>query len=342
MTRSHRLLFLALPLAGCALQPTDEPSQGTTRAPIVGGEVDLQHTAVFDILVDGEQSCTGSLISPHVVLTAAHCIVEDVDDATELVVFTGPDESDLAGGDLHEVVAGPIHPSYGTDPADEDIGDLAVLILAEPSAVAPMAYSRQPLAERMIGDLVTVVGYGDTTVQVPTSGGGVRRSLTLPLEDFDDDWVMAGGGGASQCYGDSGGPVLMEQGGVERIIGVDSWGSRNNCGFLEYNTRVDLLSAWVDAQVEAHDPGFGDDGPGDDDDDGDGDGDGDGDDDPDDPDDGGDDADDSSSGGCQASGAPHGGSAGLSLILLALLLAGQKRAFWAKCSQSTVRRPSRT
>jgi uncharacterized protein (TIGR03382 family) len=312
MTLPHRLLLLALALAGCALQPTDEPSQGTSRAPIVGGEVDLQHTAVFDIMLDGEQECTGTLVSPHVVLTAAHCVAEDIDDPTELVVFTGPDDADLAGGDLHEVVAGPVHPSYGTDPKDEDIGDLAVLVLAEPSAVAPMAYNRQPLADPMIGELVTVVGYGDTTVDYPTSGGGARRSLTVPLRDFDDDWVMAGGGGESQCYGDSGGPVLMELGGVERVIGVDSWGTRNNCGFLEYNTRVDLLSAWVDAQVEAHDPGFGD---------GDGDGDGGGD-----PDDGGDDADDggdssadSSSGGCQTSGS-HGGSGALSL-LLALLAA---------------------
>jgi hypothetical protein len=318
-----RLLPVALALAACVSNPADQPSQGTSRAPIVGGEVDLQHTAVVDILLDGEQDCSGTLISPHLVLTAAHCIVEDTEDPSELVVFTGPDESDLEGGELHEVIAGPIHPTHGTDPQDEDIGDMAVLVLAEPSTIAPMAYNRQPLAEDMIDRPVTVVGYGDTTIQVPTRGGGTRRSVTIPLVDFNQNWVLAGGGGQSQCYGDSGGPMLMELGGVERVIGIDSWSAKNNCGGVEHNTRVDLLSAWVDEQVEAYDPGW-DGGDGDEPDAGPGGGDG-----PDaggDDDDGGDASADSASGGCQMARAP-GGPAPLCLVVLCLvlLLVGQRR-----------------
>src|SRR5690349_17863602 len=137
---------LALALAGCA----DDAATGARRDAIVGGGPDLAHTAVFDILVEGEQSCTGTLISPRVVLTAAHCIVEDVDDATELMVFTGPEESELDGGELHAVVAGPIHPTYGTDPDDEDIGDLALLVLAEPSGVTPMTWNRDPLPDSLV------------------------------------------------------------------------------------------------------------------------------------------------------------------------------------------------
>ncbi|HEU5058965.1 MAG TPA: hypothetical protein VFU21_20670 [Kofleriaceae bacterium] len=36
------------------------------------------------------------------------------------------------------MIAGPIHPTYGTDPRDEDIGDMAVLVLAEAAAIAPI------------------------------------------------------------------------------------------------------------------------------------------------------------------------------------------------------------
>jgi MYXO-CTERM domain-containing protein len=317
---THRLLLLAL-AAGCVSNP-DQPSQGTSRAPIVGGEVDLQHTAVVDILLDGEQDCSGTLISPHLVLTAAHCIVEDTDDPSELVVFTGPDESELDGGELHEVVAGPIHPTHGTVPQDEDIGDMAVLVLAVPSAIAPMAYNRQPLTEDMIDRPVTVVGYGDTTIQVPTRGGGTRRSVTIPLVDFNRNWVMAGGGGQSQCYGDSGGPMLMELGGVERVIGIDSWSAKNDCGGVEHNTRVDLLSAWVDELVEVFVPGW-DGGGGDEPDAGPGGGDG-----PDgggDDDDGGDASADSGTGGCQTSGAAGGpGAWPLALLALTVLVAGRR------------------
>jgi MYXO-CTERM domain-containing protein len=101
-----------------------------------------------------------------------------------------------------------------------------------------------------------------------------------------------------------------------------AWSAKNNCGGLEHDTRVDLMSAWVDEQVEAYDPGY--DGGGDEPDAGPGDGDGDG------PDGGGDDGGDASaddaSGGCQTSAAPGSGIGGLGFFLsLALLIAGRRR-----------------
>lgn len=300
------ILLVALAVAGCIAAPGGAPSTGTSGAAIVGGAIDLEHTAVFDILVDGEQSCTGTLISPHVVLTAAHCIVEDVDDATELVVFTGSDEFDLAGGELHEVVTGSIHPTYLTDPIEDQVGDMALLILAEPSTIEPMRYNRQLLVDSMIGTPVQMVGYGDTTVEEPTSGGGRRRQATSPLVDFDEDWVLAGTRTRAQCYGDSGGPVLMELDGIEQVIGINSWQENDDCNEVNYNTRVDLLSEWIDGHVETYDPGFDGGGGGG----GDGDGSGGGGD----TGDGGDGPGDGmSGGGCQMTAAPLGGPGALFL-----------------------------
>jgi hypothetical protein len=75
--------------------------------------------------------------------------------------------------------------------------------------------------------------------------------------DFDENWVLTGTPTQTQCYGDSGGPVLMELDGIEHVIGINSWQENDDCNEVNYNTRVDRLAQWIDGHVETHDPGFG-------------------------------------------------------------------------------------
>ena len=42
----------------------------------VGGNTETGHPAAGALMYNGEQSCTGTLIAPKVVLTAAHCLVD--------------------------------------------------------------------------------------------------------------------------------------------------------------------------------------------------------------------------------------------------------------------------
>src|SRR5690606_26171571 len=94
------------------------------------------------------------------------------------------------------------------------------------------------------------------TIREPTSGGGRRLQATSPLISFDQNWVVVGRRGLSQCYGDSGGPVVMTIDGVETVVGVNSWQDGDDCDVPNFNTRVDVLSDWIDAQVKKFDPGF--------------------------------------------------------------------------------------
>ena len=61
----------ALALVGCALDPVDSPALGRDELAIVDGEADTADPAVVALTTGGQQFCTGTLVSPRVVVTAA-------------------------------------------------------------------------------------------------------------------------------------------------------------------------------------------------------------------------------------------------------------------------------
>src|SRR6185295_20195739 len=66
------LSALVVLLGACAPDPSIDVD--VHRAPIVNGMVDPGDPAVVALLDGGRAFCTGTLVSPHVVVTAAHCI----------------------------------------------------------------------------------------------------------------------------------------------------------------------------------------------------------------------------------------------------------------------------
>src|SRR5438067_6616761 len=86
--RGHWFLLCAIfCLDGC--QPADEAHR--TAAPaITNGDTDDGDPAVVALRHQGVTICTGTLIAPRVVLTAAHCLALGDD---QLDVFLGSDPS---------------------------------------------------------------------------------------------------------------------------------------------------------------------------------------------------------------------------------------------------------
>lgn len=262
-TRPHRLLAIAVAIgstfaSGACLAP-DSDDLGRRDQALIGGAIDEGDPAVLSLTVPGRESfCTGTLISPSVVATAAHCI-DDAGSNPSITAFFGTSVS--GDGRKVSVMSTRPHPMWnGELSGGHDIGLMMLAFPQDPALPVPL--NRSPITNH-IGDTVRRVGFGTYTVE-GAYDSTKRVGTTTITRTQGTDVFIAGDNNLSTCSGDSGGPVLMMLDGQEVLAGVHSFGSQINGQCIPGNdgdTRVDIYAdSFVTPWVQMNDPACGQDG----------------------------------------------------------------------------------
>src|SRR5205085_387948 len=112
--------------------------------------------------------CTATLISPHILLTAAHCIAET--QGSTYLVFPGNDDSRISKSNVLAVRTAVFDPGFGKPQNGHDI---AVVVLVDALPQKPIPINRASL-DPWVGKPARYVGYGLTN-GVNQTGSGVKR-----------------------------------------------------------------------------------------------------------------------------------------------------------------------
>ncbi|MBX3223966.1 MAG: S1 family peptidase [Labilithrix sp.] len=233
------IVAAAVAATGCAA-PTDEAgtssqeARATTQNEMVGGSVSTTaQDATVMLAQNGQQSCTGTLIAPNLVLTARHCIAQPTGNSecggfgtqvqpSAVSIMLGvnarangtaaargakifvPTTSNMCSFDVALI-------QLDRDVAGGKIASVRFSSLEPNEATTAVGYGvdgqDRPLAQRM-QRATTVLGVGAMTLQYKTKQN-TNVNYAIPVGDVAT--------GESTCYGDSGGPLFDASGAVVAV-----------------------------------------------------------------------------------------------------------------------------
>jgi Trypsin len=243
---------------------------GMPAEAIVGGSTVSPNDYPFFVQVnEAGFLCGGSIIDADVVLTAAHCVENSVGNPANVTVMVH-DTNPVVGAAIT------VHPLWNGDLGDGH--DIAVVYLAPGSTagITPVVVG-SPLDDDPYtpGHEATTIGHGYTgkngaptsdlrDVQIPIRSDSYMSDLYDPWW-WTDEWsdglhIGAGSTNQTTCYGDSGGPLMVQQAGRIVEIGVTSFGFPQLWSFDEctvpsaFSEMSGHQLAWVATQVPGVQP----------------------------------------------------------------------------------------
>jgi hypothetical protein len=220
-------------------------------AAITGGADAADYPFVAQISIGAtERSCSGALVHPQLVLTAAACFadaqgaVRAGDPAWPTTVTVGRANLTGTGGTVTAVTGVVTHPDR----------DLVLARLEAPATAAPVAIAT---GAPQAGEALTIAGYGRTATEWVPGRLKHGRSTVAAVSGATFD-ISSGDSGAGVCRGDAGGPAFRDRDGTAELVAVHHDSNQAGCvgkprgESTATETRVDDIRAWVVGQF----PGF--------------------------------------------------------------------------------------